>query len=99
MACNVGCSGAPSRGWMYTVKALCFHFGLLSICSNCSKVLIVIRGCQGMIYISSKDSPSMVKVTTREVQFTTSENDKNYSIPSNIPCVKVGTIRKAMSQI
>ena len=45
-----------------------------------------------MIHLSSKDSPSMVKVTTHEVQFTTSENKENHSIPSNIPCVKVGTI-------
>ena len=29
-----------------------------------------------MIHLSSKDSPSMVKVTTREVQFTTIENEE-----------------------
>ena len=63
MACCVACSGAPSRGWMYTAKALCLHLGLLSICSNCSVVLIVIGGHQSMTHLSSKDSPSMVKVT------------------------------------
>ena len=92
MACSVACSGAPSRGWIYTEKALHLHFRLLSICSNCSVVLIVIGGCRGIIHLSSKDSPSMVKVTTHEVQFTTSENQENYSIPSKIPCVKVGII-------
>ena len=40
----------------------------------------------------------MVKVTTREVQFTTSENKENHFIPSNIPCVKVGKIWKTMLQ-
>ena len=64
MACSVACSGAPSRGRMYTVKALCLHFGLLSICSNCSAVLNVMGGHQGMTNLSTKDSPSMVKVTT-----------------------------------
>ena len=49
-----------------------------------------------MTHLSSKDLPSMVKVTTHEVQFTTGENKENHSIPSNIPCVKVGTIQKAM---
>ena len=51
-----------------------------------------------MTHLSSKDSPSLGKVTTREVQFTTSENKENHSIPSNIPCVMVGTIQKAISQ-
>ena len=98
MACSVTCSGAPSKGWMYTAKALHLHFGLLSICSNCSAVLIVIGGHQGMIHLSSKDSPSMAKVTTHKVQYTTNENKENHSIPSNIPWVKVGTIRKTMLQ-
>ena len=98
MACSVACSGAPSTGRMCTVKALHLHLGLISICSNCSMVLIVIGGYQGMINLSSKDSLSMIKVKTCEVQSTTSANKENHSIPSNIPCVKVGTIRKAMSQ-
>ena len=45
-----------------------------------------------MTHLSSKDSPSMVKVTTHEVQSTTGENEENHSIPSNIPWVKVGMI-------
>ena len=92
MACNVACSGAPSRGRMYTEKALHLHLGSLSICSNCSTVLIVIGGCQSMIHLSLKDSLSMVKVKIHEVPSTTSENEENHSILSNIPCVKVGTI-------
>ena len=52
-----------------------------------------------MIHLSSKDSPSMVKITTCKVLFTNGENKENHSIPSNIPCVKVGTIWKAMLQI
>ena len=71
MACSIACLGAPSRGWMYTAKALCLHLGSLSICSNCSAVLIVIGGYEGVTHLSSKDSPSMVKVTTREGQFKT----------------------------
>ena len=91
MACSVAYSGAPSRGRIYTAKALHLHLGSLSICSNCSVVLIVMGGHQGMTHLSFKDSPSMVKVTIREVQFTTGENKENHSIPSNIPCVQVGT--------
>ena len=98
MACSVACLGAPSKRWMYTEKALYLHLELLSICSNCSAVLIVIGACQGMTHLSSKDLPSMVKVTTHEFQSTTSENEENHSIPSNIPCVRVGAIRKAISQ-
>ena len=92
------CSGAPSRGWMCTAKALNLHFGLLSICANRSLVLIVIGGHGSMTYLSSKDSPSMVKVTNHKVQFKTCENEENHSIPSNIPCGKVDTIRKTMLQ-
>ena len=44
MACSIACSGAPSRGQMQIVKALHLHLGLLSICSNCSAVLIVMGG-------------------------------------------------------
>ena len=51
-----------------------------------------------MTHLSSKDSPSMVKVTTREVQFTTGENEENHLIPSNILYVKVGTTQKAILQ-
>ena len=80
MASNVICSGAPSRGRIYREKAMHLHLGLLSIRSNCSAVLIVIRGHQSMIHVSSKDSPSMVKVTTHEVQFTTGENKEDNSI-------------------
>ena len=98
MAFSVVCSGAPSRGWMYTAKDLHLHLGSLSICSKCSVVLIVMGGHQGMIHLSSKDSPSMVKVTIREVQFTMGENKENHSIPNNIQYDKVGTIRKAISQ-
>ena len=45
-----------------------------------------------MIHLSSKDSPSMVKVTIHEIQFTIGENKENHSIASNIPWAKVGTI-------
>ena len=52
-----------------------------------------------MIYLSSKDASSMVKVIIHEIQFTTRENKENRSIPSNIPWVKVGTIQRLISQI
>ena len=84
MACSVVYLDAPSRGQIQIAKALHLHFGFLSIFSNYSVVLIVMEGCQGMIYLSSKDSPSMVKVTTHEVQSKTSENEENRFIPSNI---------------
>ena len=98
MACSVACSGSPSRGQIYTAKALHLHLGLLSICSNYSVVLTVIGGCQGVTHLSSKDLPSMAKVTTYEVQSTTGDKKEDHSIPSNIPCVKVGTIQKVMSK-
>ena len=72
MACSVAYSGAPSRGQIYTAKALHLHLRLLSICSNCSVVLIVIKGRRGVTHLSSRDSPSMVKVTIHEVQSATS---------------------------
>ena len=50
------------------------------------------------MHLSSKDLPSMVKVTIRKIQYTTSEKKENHSIPSNIPCVKVGKIQKTMYQ-
>ena len=98
MACSVACLGAPSKGRMYIAKALHLHMGSLSICLNCSAVLIVIGGHPGMTHLSSKYSPSMVKVKIYEMQFTTGENKENYSITSNIPWFKVGTIRKTISQ-
>ena len=67
MACSIGCSGALSRGQMYTVKALYLHLGLLSIYSNCSTMPIVVGRHRGVTHLSSKDSPAMVKVTIHEV--------------------------------